>query len=183
MLFDKIIEGKAHNTKYKNGYIITDDICEMHIFNKDKDVIVLFNKIDLNFFLNYFWCAFDVGRIGSKQIHIYTNINRIHYKLGRLLLNVNNSNLKVEHKDRNSLNFCRNNIYIVNKNSKKNKIPSKTEYFGISKVKQNTGKDTGYIVYYYDENNKKTYKYFGIKKYKTLDKAKEKAIEFRSNVN
>jgi len=178
--FDKIIYGESPRAKYDNGYIIKNDYVELHIYNECNDTIIIFNKEDYCFMLNHFWCAYEEGKNGYKQLRVYCFINRVKYKLGRMLLNINDDDFKVEHKDRNCLNFRRDNLYVVHKSQVKNKIPAKTENFGINEIMQYNGHLTGYKVSYYDHiDNKQKWKCFGVKKYNTLTNAKNHAIKFR----
>lgn len=180
--YDKVVKSNATNAKYENGYIIKNNHVELHIFNKEVSVIVVFDKEDYSNLSKYFWCFKYIGRTGHQQICIYTYLMRCQVNLGRFLLDVNDSNVRVEHKNRNCLDFQRNNLYIVHKNQYKHKIPQKTENFGICHVKRKNGHIVGYRVQYISNNGKKKVKYFGIKKYGTLATAEEKAIEFREQI-
>lgn len=186
--FDYIVTGKAHNTKYINGYIIKNDYCELHITNlKEIDYIIKLDKEDFNKCIYYFWCICFVGRQENKKPIIYYTQHKIKYYLSKFLLQIDNNNNRVIFKNRNCLDYRKENLYLVKQNEnflydigKENKkgenLPN-----GITLNINSLGNKTGYFVHF-NNNGEKVALYFGIKKYKTLENCFNEALKMKENL-
>jgi len=160
----------------------------MHITDEDKiDVIILLNIANYDLCKKMFWCFAYVGKNGSKQEAIYTHINRKKVFLNRVLLNISDdvSDIKIIFMNRNCLDFRIENLRLCEKNEKyfKNipktgkKLPS-----GVFEVKQKNNNVTGYNIV-----TNSGFEYFGVKKFKTLEKcliaAMDKLDEMKNKNN
>lgn len=172
---------KATNAKYINRYIDKNGYTELHITNlKDYDIVLKLDNEDVNKIKKYFWCCSMVGREGYETPCIYCYIKKVHTLLTRILLDVKKEQ-KVIFKNGDNLDFRKENLHIVNpkesfiRNNNNKKLPT-----GIFERVQKNGNNTGYIVCYFDNNIKKV-KYFGIRKYQTLENCLKMAIQFKKD--
>lgn len=177
------IRSTATNAKYLNRYIEKENYTELHITNdEDYDIVIKIDKEDSVKLQNYFWCSSMVGREGYQTPSFYCYINKKHVLLSRIILSVETGE-KVIFLDGDNTNYRRNNLHIVKKKqSFIRNNPDKELPTGIfKKAQKEKGNITGYLVCYFEKNKKKT-KYFGIRKYKELSTALEKAIEFKEKM-
>lgn len=184
--FNFVVNGKAHNTKYINGYIKKKNYYELHITDlKEKDFVFKLDLEDFDICKNYFWCITFVGRDGNKQPIVYYTKNRIKYYLSKYLLKIDNNNNRVIFRNRNCYDYRKSNLYKVQNNDiflydvgKNNKnggnLPN-----GISLSTNYLGNEIGYVVNFKKNGNKKCL-YFGIKKFKTLENCLQMAIKTKN---
>ena len=186
--FDYIVKGNAPNVKYINGYKKCNDYYELHITNlKDKNFIFKIDLEDFDLCKYHFWSICFVGKKENKQPRVYYTKNRIKYYLNKFVLKIDNINNKVIFKNRDCYDYRKCNLYQVKKDDiflhnkgKTNKnggdLPT-----GITLTTNSLGHNTGYTIYF-KKNGKKTYLYFGIKKFKTLDNCLKVAIETKKSL-
>ena len=184
MVLDNVeIRSTATNAKYINRYIIKGALTELHITDdKDYDVIIKVDTEDCKKLQNHFWCCSFVGRNGYQTPSFYCYLDKKHTLLSRVLLPAKSGD-KVIFLNNDNTDYRKENLHIVKK--KQSIIRDETDKeipTGIfKKIQKEKGNVTGYLVCYFENNNKKT-KYFGVRKYKKLSVALEKAIEFKKNM-
>lgn len=181
-MIDKIVYGRTLNAFYINEYTVKDDYVEIHIYGGKNKAYIKIDKDDYEFVSSHYWSLKNMGREGHARIYATTIISKKLIKMSRLMLEVNDPNLRVEHKDRDCLNLKRENLYIVDKKDLKSQksLTGEDEVLGVNARWQN-GSLTGYSVDY-KKGNKKHTKYFGKLKYRGIDNAKNKAIDFRKRL-
>lgn len=170
--------------KYINEYVKKEDHVLLYIYGLKYEAIITLELEDYDKVSKVHWGLMAVGKEGSKKIIPFTTINRTSISLGRWLLNVHDSNKRVEHKDRNNHNFLRNNIYIAGKNDYKQQVSKHSDdtICGIYEVNHN-GNVTGYKVQIRNpETNKKKWVTFSAKAFKGLNNAKLEAIQFKMSL-
>jgi hypothetical protein len=168
--------------RYLNCYEVKEDCVLMHISGLKNEATLLIGIADYRLISSVHWGLMSVGKEGFKKLIPYTCVERASIPLGRWLLGVYEKDKRVEHKDRNNLNFLRNNLYCISKNDFKQQISLRGEsrVCGIHEVKRKNGNITGYKVEYRPEDElKKRARYFSSFKYHGLNEAKEEAISFK----
>ena len=180
MEFDYITTERATNTKYINGYILGSSTVELHITdNSTIDHIILFDIEDFIKIRMYFWCVNFVGRKECEKPEVYTyagKASRIY--LNRLLMDRGRDE-RILFRNRDPYDFRKNNL-VVNKitgiEERSCAKTGKTLPSNIFELRQKNGSLTGYRTII-RLNGTKEEKYFGLRKYKTLDNCLKMAIE------
>ena len=173
------IYSKAYNSKYINRYIDKGTHTELHITNlMDIDYIILIDSEDVEKCKKHFWSCMMTGRQGYKKERIYCYVNKEVLPMSRLLLEVKEEQ-KVIFKNKDCLDFRKSNLYIVNPHQSYVREDCGELPTSITKRIQPNGKHIGFYVDYFDEQKNYKRKYFGIKKYGTLEVCLQEAIEFK----
>lgn len=162
-----------NNEKFFDYFTIENDVIKFHVYTKKYGIKFVFVDIE------DFYLVKDLKISISRDKYTYyakTKKGAIH----RLIMNVSDSNLFVDHIDHNGLNNCKNNLRIVdcsinNKNAKI-RCDNKINFRGV--YKNNKGTNISYTATWRDNNHKIHSKSFSINKYGN-DVALQLAKEYR----
>lgn len=168
---------------YRNSFQIQQGNVVMRVFGGKHTAEITFDECDNTKISSVKWGLMEVGKDGAKTLTPYTVVNRKSIPLGRWLLGIKDNNKKVEHIDRNNMNFKRDNLHVVDKEGLKNKIPvkGKKEPTGVFLVRQANGNETGYKVEQKTGGNRK-FRYFSKFKYGSMEVALEEARKYREKL-
>lgn len=109
MKFNFIFLNDGTNVKYSNGYIFKGDYMEMHIYNKERDIIVLFDSDDFLLLKHSLWSC-SISNITNKAPVIFTYGYNEKISLGRFILRIKNSKHRVWHTNNNPLDYRKANL-------------------------------------------------------------------------
>ena len=175
-----IIEGK-NGQKYYNFYEILGNKSILHITdNKAVDYNLIIDTEDIDRLRQNYWALTMVGKLGHRKPQVYTLIDKTHkLQLNKFILNYY-GNQKIIFKDRNQLNFTKENLIITVPDSCESRSVNRYGIPGMNNIRKIY--KNGALVYYqvlFRKNGKNTTKAFRIDKFNNADVALRMAIRFR----